>query len=185
MATLQPSVRAICKVSRSYFQWTSSLKRSFQEAWFVMLGTSGCNADGYIHRRAAGENGYCEIDVMKKLGAEVFSFAEGMPMANPQIMPEEYRNSTLSGLKKLQEIVHENNTQLLVLDEILIAVKCAYLSEADLIEFIENKPEALELVLTGRGATEELKNKADYVTIMTKEKHPYEKGIVSRVGIEY
>ena len=132
-----------------------------------------------------GENGYCEIDVMKKLGAEVFSFAEGMPMANPQISPEEYRNSTLSGLKELQGIVHDNKTQLLVLDEILIAVKCECLSEADLIEFIESKPEAMELVLTGRGATDNLKNKADYVTIMTNEKHPYEKGIVSRVGIEY
>lgn len=132
-----------------------------------------------------GENGYSEIDNMKKLGAQVFSFSEGMPMANPQITHEEYRSSTLDGLKKLQEIVHNNKTQLLVLDEILIAVKCAYLSEDDLIEFIEDKPEGLELVLTGRGATEELKNQADYVTIMTKEKHPYEKGIVSRVGIEY
>lgn len=132
-----------------------------------------------------GENGYCEIDVMRKLGADVFSFAEGMPMANPQITPEEYSNSTISGLKILQKTVHDNKTQLLVLDEILIAVNCAYLSEADLLEFIENKPESLELVLTGRGASEELIGKADYVTIMTKEKHPYEKGIVSRVGIEY
>ena len=85
-----------------------------------------------------GENGYSEIDNMKKLGAKIFSFSEGMPMANPQITHEEYRNSTLNGLKKLQEIVHEDKTQLLVLDKILIAVNCAYLSETDLIEFIDN-----------------------------------------------
>lgn len=131
------------------------------------------------------ENGYNEIDVLEKLGAKIFSFSEGMPMANPQISDKEYRNSTLNGLKKLEKIVIENSTQLLVLDEILIAIKCKYLTEADLIEFINNKPDSMELVLTGRGATDVLKNAADYVTILTKEKHPYDKGVKSRLGIEY
>ena len=132
-----------------------------------------------------GENGYNEIDVLEKLGANVFSFSEGMPMANPQIKAEQYQLSTKDGLEKLQYYVHTNKIQLLVLDEILIAIKYGYISENELLEFIENKPVEMELVLTGRGATETLMEVADYVTDFSKEKHPYDNGVISRVGIEY
>ena len=53
------------------------------------------------------------------------------------------------------------------------------------MEFIKNKPENLELVLTGRGATENICKIADYVSHITKIKHPYDKKIKSREGIEY
>lgn len=129
--------------------------------------------------------GYNEISVLRNLGATVFTFSEGMPMANPQITPEEYHASTQQGLSELQKFITENNTQLLVLDEILIAIKYGYISDEELFRFIENKPEVTELVLTGRGATDKIKEIADYVTVLSKEKHPYEKGIEARVGIEY
>ncbi len=129
--------------------------------------------------------GYNEISVLRKMGATVFSFSEGMPIANPQITPAEYHASTQQGLSELQKFIGKNNTQLLVLDEILIAVKYGYISEEELIEFIGNKPAETELVLTGRGATNTIKNIADYVTVLEKEKHPYEKGVNARVGIEY
>lgn len=126
-----------------------------------------------------------EIKVLEKLGADVFTFSQGMPIANPQITPEEYQTSTLCGLNAIQEFISENSTQLLVLDEILIATKYAYISEEELIDFMDNKPEETELVLTGQGAGEALKHRADYVTVLTKEKHPFDEGIKSRVGIEY
>ncbi len=130
-------------------------------------------------------NGYNEINVLKEQGATVFTFSEGMPLANPQITPEQYHVSTQNGLSELLKYIVENNTQLLVLDEILIAVKYGYISEEELFGFIDNKPDGTELVLTGRGATEKIKQKADYVTVLSKEKHPYDSGIVARVGIEY
>lgn len=126
-----------------------------------------------------------EIGMLKKFGATVFTFSVGMPMANPQISAEEYHLSTKSGLNELQDFVHTNGTQLLVLDEILIAVKYDYISEKELIDFITNKPTEMELVLTGRGATESLKVAADYVTVFEKEKHPFDVGVNSRIGIEY
>jgi len=129
--------------------------------------------------------GYNEINVLKEQGATVFTFSEGMPLANPQITPEQYHVSTQHGLSKLLKYIVENNTQLLVLDEILIAIKYGYISEGELFDFIDKKPEDTELVLTGRGATERLKQKADYVTILSKEKHPYDSGVKARVGIEF
>lgn len=129
--------------------------------------------------------GYNEIKVMKKLGATVFSFSEGMPMANPQITPKEYHASTAEGLKILIAFVKENSTKVLVLDEILIAVKYGYIKEKKLCDLIDKKPIETELILTGRGATDKIKEKADYVTVLTKEKHPYDAGIQARVGIEF
>lgn len=129
--------------------------------------------------------GYNEISVLRNLGATVFTFSEGMPLANPQITPEEYHASTEQGLSELQKFITENNTQLLVLDEILIAIKYGYISEEELFRFIENKPRETELALTGRGASAGIKEVADYVTVLSKEKHPYEKGVAAREGIEF
>ncbi len=129
--------------------------------------------------------GYNEISMLKKQGATVFSISEGMPLANPQISHEEYQVSTKNGLTQLQNFIQTNKTQLLVLDEILIAIACGYISDQELATFIKDKPVEMELVLTGRGATEGLKDMADYVTVLTSEKHPFDKGVTGRVGIEY
>ena len=60
-----------------------------------------------------------------------------------------------------------------------------FIKEHDLTEFINRKPEEMELVLTGRGATKEIIEWADYVSVLVKEKHPFDKGVASRIGIEY
>ncbi len=54
-----------------------------------------------------------------------------------------------------------------------------------LCEFIDNKPDEVELVLTGRILTEEIAKRADYISNVDAIKHPMEKGIAARVGIEY
>ncbi len=131
------------------------------------------------------ENGYSEVQVLKDLGASVFSFAEGMPMANKHITAEEYHSAVVKGLAELNEFIKRKGTNLLVLDEILIAVKCDFLTDEELLDFIREKPKAMELVLTGRGATDKLKEIADYVSNLTKEKHPFDLGVESREGIEY
>lgn len=74
---------------------------------------------------------------------------------------------------------------LLILDEVLGAVSSGMLEKASLLELIKNKPEDLELVLTGRGASDELVELADYVSEIQAVKHPTDKGIKGREGIEY
>jgi len=72
-----------------------------------------------------------------------------------------------------------------VLDEINIAVGWKLLDVEDVLELIRNRPERVELMLTGRYADPELIAAADLVTEMVNVKHPYEKGILSRKGIDY
>lgn len=74
---------------------------------------------------------------------------------------------------------------LLVLDEIMSAVSGGWIELENLIEFLENRFVALEVVLTGRGAPVELVQISDYVTEMLKIKHPYDYGVGARKGIEF
>ena len=73
---------------------------------------------------------------------------------------------------------------LLVLDEAVSAYRLGYLDREALLAFLNTKPEALEVVLTGRDAPEELLALADYVSEIQKVKHPFDGGLAARKGIE-
>lgn len=77
------------------------------------------------------------------------------------------------------------NMDLLVLDEVISACNHGAVPEEALLEFLQNKPENLEVVLTGRNPSEALLAQADYVTEMKKVKHPFDRGVLARKGIEY
>lgn len=77
------------------------------------------------------------------------------------------------------------NFDMLILDEVFGAIQSGVLEEEELLEFLRNKPKQLELVLTGRNPSPAVQELADYITEMKKIKHPYEKGIPARRGIEF
>ena len=74
---------------------------------------------------------------------------------------------------------------LLVLDEAVAACNHGLIEEATLIDFLRGRPKALEVVLTGRDPSQHLLDAADYVTEMRKCKHPFERGIAARRGVEF
>ena len=74
---------------------------------------------------------------------------------------------------------------LLVMDEAVGAVAAGFIDEARLLAFLADKPEGLEVVLTGRDPSQALVDRADYVTEMRKIKHPFDRGIPARRGVEY
>ena len=80
--------------------------------------------------------------------------------------------------------VTDGEYQLLIMDEALDAINAGFLDLDDMLTFLKTKPEALEVVLTGRNPKEELCEAADYITDMQKIKHPYDKGIGARKLIE-
>lgn len=82
------------------------------------------------------------------------------------------------------EMCEEGKIDLLVLDEVIGACNTGVFNMARLIEFMKNKPCSMELVLTGRDPKPELIELADYVSEIKKVKHPYDKGIPARTGIE-
>lgn len=77
------------------------------------------------------------------------------------------------------------NADLLILDEILSACNHGAVPEQLVTDFLDRKPEKLEVVLTGRDPSAALLTKADYITEMCKRRHPYDQGIPARKGIEF
>ncbi|MBQ5346941.1 MAG: cob(I)yrinic acid a,c-diamide adenosyltransferase [Ruminococcus sp.] len=74
---------------------------------------------------------------------------------------------------------------MLVLDEIFPAIEAGMISESSVYEFVSNAPKNLEVVLTGRNPSEKILELADYITEMKKIRHPYDKGVQARFGIEF
>lgn len=102
--------------------------------------------------------------------------------------PEEKAEARTQNDAFLAEVIYkvkDNAYDLLVLDESLGASYAGLLDEGALLAFVQDKPEGLELVLTGRNPSEELVAAADYVTEMKKIKHPFDKGVKARRGVEY
>jgi cob(I)alamin adenosyltransferase len=86
--------------------------------------------------------------------------------------------------RRVQEMIQAGPVDLLVLDEVLDAINMKMIDELELRSFIENKSDDLEVVITGRNPGEWLMERADYFTEMKKIKHPYNRGIKARIGIE-
>lgn len=109
-----------------------------------------------------------------------FGFTFRMTAEQKQEAAEYYNEH----LKKVLKEAVEKRAGLLVLDEVLDADNSHMISHEVLLTFLKEKPQEMEVVLTGRTPAEEFIELADYVTYMEKRKHPYDKGIGARTGIE-
>jgi len=93
-------------------------------------------------------------------------------------------NKAKKGLQTAKEKMLSGEFELIILDEVIVAIYFKLIESKDLIEIINAKPENVELILTGRYCPDELIQLADLVTEMKELKHYYQKGIISRRGIE-
>lgn len=73
---------------------------------------------------------------------------------------------------------------MVILDEVLYAIKNGVLSEDVVLKMLDNRPKNVEIVLSGRDPSESMIERADYVSEIKKIKHPFDQGIKSRIGIE-
>lgn len=92
--------------------------------------------------------------------------------------------SAQRALKRAEEVLHSGTVDLVILDEINVAFKLGLLDLGDVLRVLESRPPHVEVVCTGRGAPLELMGIADYVTRMEAIKHPFERGVEGRKGIE-
>lgn len=74
---------------------------------------------------------------------------------------------------------------MVVLDEVFEAINTHMLSESEVYEFITNAPSSMEIVMTGHNPPQKFMDCADYITEFKKIKHPYDRGITGRIGIEF
>lgn len=84
-----------------------------------------------------------------------------------------------------EEVLKSGQFNLVILDELNVAVSLGYVSSAAVLKLLKEKQKKVEVIITGRGAPKELIDAADYVTEMKKIKHPMDSGVKGRFGIEY
>jgi len=127
---------------------------------------------------------YSEIKALKKFSdlitIEQFGtghFVKGKPS------PEEIEAGK-TGLARLKEAVSGGKFDVVIAEEGNVAISCDLFPVAMLCEIIDQKPENVELIITGRGAPPEIIERADLVTEMKAVKHYYFNGVQARVGIE-
>ena len=132
-----------------------------------------------------GDYPYGEWEVLSKLSnvkIAKFGFRTFTDPAN--IKPEEIEQAK-QGLAAAREAMLGGNYDLVVLDEVNVATAWKLVELDEVVRLIRDKPPNVELILTGRHADTELVQMADLVTECLKIKHPYDKGITSRKGIDY
>ncbi len=114
--------------------------------------------------------------VIKQMGRETF-----VDRNNPDKIDIELAQRAFHLAK---EVIAGEEYDIVVLDEINVAVDYGLISLEALLDLLDSKPDHVELILTGRYAKPEVIERADLVTEMVEVKHYYREGIHSRKGIE-
>ncbi len=165
--------------------FTGNGKGKTSAALGSILRASGHGFRVFIVFFMKGKYPYGEFKSLPGLpNVEVASFGLRCLIDPNNVNPEEIKQAELA-LKTAREAVLSGKYDMVVLDEVNVAVYFKLIPLDDVLKLIEEKPAELDLILTGRYAETAVIERADLVTEMVKVKHPYDKGVKARKGIEY
>lgn len=112
-------------------------------------------------------------------------FGEGVQISEDEKVDEQIKRDCEEGFRFSVEMIHSDRYDVVILDEINILVHFNIIAVEDVVELIKNKPEDVELVLTGRYAPRQLIEIADLVSDIVNVKHYFDEDTPPRKGIEY
>ena len=131
---------------------------------------------------------YGEMESSKLLEPEFEMVAIGkgfVGIIDDKSPKEDHQKVAKEAIKISNEKIQSGKYDIIILDEINYAVNLNLISLEDVLELIKSKPENVDLVLTGNYAKEEVIEAADLVTEMREIKHPFQKGIKAKEGIDF
>lgn len=127
-----------------------------------------------------------EEKVLKKLkNIKFIKFNEQSPVFNKKLNLKYLKNKSEKNIEQAIKIINSGKYDIVILDEITHHFKFKTIKINEFFNKIKKRPDCVEIVITGRWILKELINKADLVTEMKNIKHPFDKGIFARKGIEY
>lgn len=162
--------------------YTGNGKGKTTTAWGQALRASGQGLRVVIIQFFKGK-GSGETRIAEKLKLDVYSFCLVHPFFGGK--RKKLEKECQEGLSFAKKIIQSKKYDLIILDEINIALRDRLIEVNEVLDLIKKKPKGMELILTGRGAPKKIIKAADLVTEMREIKHPYQKGIKGRRGIEY
>lgn len=126
-----------------------------------------------------------EEKILSKLpNVTIASFGQRGWVSKGEVKPEHKKQAGLA-LASAREAMLNGSYDLVVLDEVNVAIDSKLVELNEMLKLIKDKPQNVELILTGRYADPKLVQEADLVTEIQMIKHPYAKGIKARKGIDY
>jgi len=131
-----------------------------------------------------------ELMAARKIGHSNFVIERFRGQVHPMFVNKpdikSLKRSLKESLSRMGELIDESRFDVVVLDELLNCVESHLVTALEVKKIIEKaKAKKVELILTGRDASSLLKRAADYVSLIEEIKHPYQKGVFAREGIDY
>ncbi|MDI6847356.1 MAG: cob(I)yrinic acid a,c-diamide adenosyltransferase [Candidatus Bathyarchaeia archaeon] len=165
--------------------YTGNGKGKTSAAFGLALRAIGRGLKVYVIQFIKGGFDYGELYIVDKLpNLTLKAFGRGRFVTEkpPEREDIEFAEKAMA---LAEEVVKSDEYDIVVLDEINVALNLKLIKIERVLELIRNKPKHVELILTGRYAPDKIIEAADLVTEMREVKHPYNKGFQARKGIEY
>lgn len=173
------------KTVKGYIQvYTGNGKGKTTAAFGLALRAVGAGKKVFFAQFVKGKI-YSEIEAVNRFLPDITIKQFGLGCFIVDKPTQKDVEAAQAGLKEIKEIVLTGKYDMIVLDEANIALFYNLFTVESLIEIIRSKPEATEIIITGRYAPPELIEVADLVTEMKEVKHYFNNGVDAREGIEY
>ena len=172
-------------VTRLVEIFTGNGKGKTSAALGVVLRASGHGLRAHIVYFMKGDYPYGEQEALPYLPNVSFSRFGQLTFVDPNNIKPEEKEQAEQALQAAKEAMLSGDYDLVVLDEVNVAAAWGLVGIDKVVELVRQKPEGVELILTGRHADARLIELADVVTEMKEVKHPYKKGVLSRKGFDY
>ena len=132
-----------------------------------------------------GKINYGELESAKLLPNFIIEQYGRPDFVNPENPDKIDIDLAKQALKRAKEIIKSQKYDMVILDEINIAISFGLIEVDEVIDIIKQTPQKTELILTGRNAPQELEKYADLISEVREIKHHFQKGVSARKGIEY
>lgn len=165
--------------------YTGDGKGKTTAALGLALRACGHGLKVYIIQFMKGDIEYGEIKAagfIPNLTIVQFGRADFVDRNNPH---KEDVNLAQQALEHAKTIIQRGEHDLLILDELNVAIDYNLVPLKEALNLIDSKSDNMEIIITGRNAHEKIIERADYVTRMDNIKHPYDRGVEARNGIEH
>ena len=171
-------------LSKGYVQvYTGDGKGKTTAALGLALRASGHGMRTYIGQFMKGQH-YGELEALREhLTITIEQYGDVRCIRREEVAPEHVAQAR-RGLERAREAMLSGRYDIVVLDEVNMAIWFGLLTVEEVLAFLDQRPEHVEVILTGRRAPPELIGRADLVTEMREVKHYYQQGVLAREGIE-
>ena len=172
------------RLRRGYVQvYTGDGKGKTTAALGLALRASGHGLRSYIGQFMKGQR-YGELEALRDHPLiTIEQYGDVRCIRREEVTPEHVAQAR-RGLDRVRQALLSGEYDIVVLDEVNVTIWFGLLAVEDVLALLDQRPEHVEMVLTGRRAPQELIDRADLVTEMRMVKHYYEQGVVAREGIE-